>query len=444
MKIKIKNLGILKQGEFTLGDLTIICGKNNTGKTYVTYSLFGFLNFWNNIINCEIEQNNIQKLLSEGIVQINLQQYLENSQQIIEDGCRKYIELLPFVFSSPENSFKNTTFSVDIDLAQNKLNQKYEEFIGSTNKQIFSLEKKEDSPELLITLLSEDKEIEISENVIKKIISSTIKHIVFAQFFPNSFIVSAERTGTAIFRQELETPRILLHETRTIKYPLAVKKNLEFIKELDIIVKQNSFIIKEYPEILNDFTNIIGGIYNLDKNDQIYFIPTGKKIKLSMDESSSAVRSLLDLGFYLKHIAKKGDLLIIDEPELNLHPENQRLIARLLARLINLDIKVLITTHSDYIIKELNTLIMLNQDKPYLQEIALREGYRKEELLCPNQLKVYIAKEDLMVLDNRQRRTRCQTLVEADITPNLGIEVSSFDDTIETMNRIQDEIIWGG
>ncbi|BAQ63573.1 ATP-binding protein [Geminocystis sp. NIES-3709] len=443
MKIKIKNLGIFKQAEFTLGDLTIICGKNNTGKTYVTYSLFGFLNFWHNIISCEIEQTDIEKLLREGIVHINLGKYLDNSQQIIEYGCRKYIDLLPFVFSSPENSFKNTSFSIDIDLGKNQLNQKYEEFIGSTNKQIFSLEKKEDSKELVITLLSENKEIEISENVIKKIISSIIKNIVFSQFFPNPFIVSAERTGTAIFRQELETPRILLHEAKTIKYPLAVKKNIEFIKDLDIIVKQDSFIIKEYPDILNDFTNIIGGIYNINKNDQIYFVPTGKKIKLSMDESSSGVRSLLDLGFYLKHIAKKGDLLIIDEPELNLHPENQRLIARLLARLINLDIKVLITTHSDYIIKELNTLIMLNQDKPYLQEIALREGYRKEELLSPNQLKVYIAKEELISLDNRQRRTRCQTLVEADITPDLGIEVSSFDDTIETMNRIQDEIIWG-
>jgi predicted ATPase len=42
MKIKIKNLGVLKQAEFTLGDLTIICGGNNTGKTYASYALFGF------------------------------------------------------------------------------------------------------------------------------------------------------------------------------------------------------------------------------------------------------------------------------------------------------------------------------------------------------------------------------------------------------------------
>ena len=34
LKIRLRNLGILKQAEFSLGDLTIICGENNTGKTY--------------------------------------------------------------------------------------------------------------------------------------------------------------------------------------------------------------------------------------------------------------------------------------------------------------------------------------------------------------------------------------------------------------------------
>lgn len=46
MKIEIKNLGALKQAEFTLGDMTILCGSNNTGKTYATYALFGFLSYW--------------------------------------------------------------------------------------------------------------------------------------------------------------------------------------------------------------------------------------------------------------------------------------------------------------------------------------------------------------------------------------------------------------
>ena len=46
MDISIKNLGAISEANFTVGDLTVICGKNNTGKTYLTYAVYGFLDFW--------------------------------------------------------------------------------------------------------------------------------------------------------------------------------------------------------------------------------------------------------------------------------------------------------------------------------------------------------------------------------------------------------------
>ena len=58
---------------------------------------------------------------------------------------------------------------------------------------------------------------------------------------------------------------------------------------------------------------------------------------------------------------------------------------------MNLGIRVFVTTHSDYIVKELNTLIMLHQDKPYLKRIAEAEGYRTEELIAADKIRVYIA-----------------------------------------------------
>ena len=135
---------------------------------------------------------------------------------------------------------------------------------------------------------------------------------------------------------------------------------------------------------------------------------------------------------------------MVDEPELNLHPANQCRIARLFARLVNLGIKVFLTTHSDYIVKELNTLIMLNHDKPHLKRIVQENDYRDDELIRSGQVKVYMAQEDLIPLEEGQkRRRRGHTLVEADIDPELGIEAPSFDGTIDEMNRIQRDIVWG-
>ena len=43
MKFRFKNLGPIKEADLELGDLTIIAGRNNTGKTYLAYALYGFL-----------------------------------------------------------------------------------------------------------------------------------------------------------------------------------------------------------------------------------------------------------------------------------------------------------------------------------------------------------------------------------------------------------------
>lgn len=460
MKIQIKNLGALKQAEFTLGDLTIICGSNNTGKTYATYALFGFLSFWREAFSIRVKDEEINQLLAEGVVRIGVSEYIERAGRILADGCKAYATQLHEVFAAPANRFKETEFQVHLTPEEIRPADQYEQRISSANAELFSVTKSEGSTELVVTLLVEKEKIRIPQDIIMQFIGNALKEVIFSRHFPNLFIASAERTGAAIFRKELNFARNRLLEEMGQSdkkvnpiallfkvyqdYALPVKTNVDFTRQLETIAKGSSFIAEKHPDVLDDFADIIGGEYTITRNDELHYVPKGKRVRLSMDESSSAVRSLLDIGFYLRHVAQPGDLLMVDEPELNLHPGNQRRVARLFARLVNLGIKVFITTHSDYIIKELNTLIMLNHDKPHLKRIAEKEGYRAEELISSDKIKVYIAEEALVKLDGAQRKTRCQTLTPADINPEFGIEARSFDTTIETMNRIQEEIVWGG
>ena len=460
MKVKIKNLGILKQAEFSLGDLTIICGGNNTGKTYATYSLFGFLYTWRRLLMLPKFglKEKIDQLLSDGVISLDLQEYVQQCESILTTGCQRYVRQIPEVFAANEERFKNVDFQIELNFDNIQFKKKYERKISTATLEIISISKPEDEPYLSITLLTETEKINLPVHFLEDIIYDSIQDIIFSQFFPRPFIASAERTGAAIFRKELNfarnrlleeisknsnfNPRELLFNVSQ-DYALPVKENVDFTRQIETIVKKTSFIAENHPSILEDFADIIGGQYMITSNDELYYIPKGKKLRLSMDESSSAVRSLLDIGFYLRHEARIGDLLIVDEPELNLHPENQRRVAKLFARLINIGIKVFITTHSDYIIKEINTLIMLNHDQPHLKQIAAEEGYRQEELLSADQVKVYIAEQALEMLKGKKRKTKFNTLTPAKIDPEMGIEARSFDTTIEKMNRIQAAIIWG-
>lgn len=461
MKIKLKYLGALKQAEFTLGDFTILCGSNNTGKTYATYALFGFLSYWQESLMegrlIDLSDKEIDILFNEGVIHVNIEKYIERVPELLDTFCKQYTDKLPEVFASSNEKFKESQFIVQTCVNEIQLIENYEQRIKAGNSEVLIIKKTEN--DLSISLLIEQSKLKVPREAIKWTVNKIMDYIILGNLFPKPFIASAERTGAAIFRKELNfarnraleamgqdknaDPRDLLSKIYQ-DYALPVKENVDFTRQLESIAKKSSFIATQYPEILQDFADIIGGEYKVTDNDELYYVPKGKKkVNLTMDESSSAVRSLLDIGFYLKHIAEPGHLLMADEPELNLHPENQRRVARLFARLVNLGIKVFITTHSDYIVKELNTLIMLNNDKPYLKAIAEQEGYKREELISFEKIKVYIADKALIKLDGARNRTICATLISADVNPELGIEARSFDTTIETMNRIQESIVWG-
>ena len=465
MKIMVENLGVLRQAEFSLGDLTIICGKNNTGKTYATYALYGFLEGWRNTHSDEtirITNRRIGDLLNRGVARIDLLEYVRNTDKIIDELCESYTEFLPRIFATSKERLQNSRFRIYLDedrISESAKSLSFEREYRAQKRRVVSISKKKESMTLEASLLMDKSDTEIPESLVRRLISEAINEILFARFLPDTFISSAERTGAAIFRKELNFARnrLLKEMSRSDDnmdpleilfksyqdYALPVEKNVEFTRQIEDHVKHTSFLAEEHPAVLERFAEIIGGAYKVNRDRGLYFAPRGARVKLNMGESASGVRSMLDIGFYLHHVAKRGDILMVDEPELNLHPENQRRMARLFACLTNLGIKVFITTHSDYIIKELNTLIMLNHDEPHLKRVAEREGYENSELISAEKAKVYVAEKAPVRLEGSRRKTRCHTLTEADVDPKVGIEVQAFDETIDKMNEIQQDILWG-
>ena len=137
-------------------------------------------------------------------------------------------------------------------------------------------------------------------------------------------------------------------------------------------------------------------------------------------------------------------MLVLDEPELNLHPANQRRLARFIAALVRHGVKVFLTTHSDYIIKELNILIMLHQPSEKMPAIlAKRPDYSADDQLDPAAVALYMARQENMLRPGGKRKVKTMTLVRADISPTLGIDAPSFDETIDDMSAVQEAIYYG-
>lgn len=157
MKIKVKNLGVLKQAEFELGDFTIICGENNTGKTYATYALFGFLFGWRSYFSLEIAPDKIKQLLVDGVVQIDIIPYIQESQNVCETICKLYTDQLSTIFASSKEIFEQAKFQIGFEMENISLEKKFIQTISSSQQNLFSLEKPEKSSNLAVVLLIDKK-----------------------------------------------------------------------------------------------------------------------------------------------------------------------------------------------------------------------------------------------------------------------------------------------
>ena len=78
---------------------------------------------------------------------------------------------------------------------------------------------------------------------------------------------------------------------------------------------------------------------------------------LRMSQSSSMVSELAPLVLFLRGVVQPGDTLIIEEPEAHLHPAAQTKVALTLARLVRVGVRVIITTHSDWLLEQIGNLI---------------------------------------------------------------------------------------
>ena len=464
MKFQFRNLGIINRAELTLGDFTIVCGKNNTCKTYVTYAMYGAFYLWH-ILELEHKPfNRIVDELIENETAILPLDGIQHDRETILRHASKYLSGAEVgkVISGIEKSFEKTDVILGLDDVSEQPTDEDIKKVFSDNEMLEGKRiKGTNSIRLSLTRKARmGKENTEQVQGLRLLLMRMMIDVLFINQISRPFIASTERTGAAIFQKELDFTRARLVDVlkgrpkATVDrllgkfsgdYPIPVRNNVDFIRELSSIAKKNSVLVSEHPDVLKQFENIIGGEYRITEEGEVLYAPQGGRVNLTMVESSSAVRSLLDIGFYLKHVARPGDILMIDEPELNLHPENQRLVTRLLATIVNCGIKVFITTHSDYVIREINTLMALHEPgDERLVKLAKKEKYQDSEILSREKVQLYTTQEEPNNNHGQKAgRQKGYILVKTEIDQETGISLGSFDDTITEMNRIQDEIVWG-
>lgn len=427
MKIRFQNVGIVRKIDVDLNSpLTIFTGPNGTGKTYLSYLLnqlptsmggafFAMTHRDKDVrvsrlfpmktlkeprsLKGELDASLLYDIFSDALSRVSLG-ILRNANisfpDSVEDGFS--IELLTSL-DEWKSELEKASFSAGYSV----------KFVKHPNSNHYSF-----------NVIYPDQEEDIAF-----LQALSLNSLFFGGCF-SSMMFTAERTGISLFSKELALGRLKdsVRESNN-RYPSAISAGLVFAEDRAYLMKG----VSPLADIAKDIEDrIVGGKMVVSEEGEMRF-EYGKSV-IGLPLSSSTSKALGDFLFYLKYRAEAQSMVIVDEPEIHLHPDNQIILARIFAKMVNRGMRVVITTHSDYIIREFNNLIMLHTvGKDFQKEASELGYYSSDEYLNYQDIEAYLfyRKDDFVEVDSLS------------VSPD-GFSVSTIDKVIGQLNEVSEKL----
>ena len=137
----------------------------------------------------------------------------------------------------------------------------------------------------------------------------------------------------------------------------------DFLRQLIALDRPLSYRRRPRHELAEDIEkSLLGGSVIVSPSEvtgypHFTYRPNGWKDTLPLMNASSMVSELAPVVLYLRHMVGRDNVLIIEEPESHLHPAMQVEFTRQLALLVRSGIRVIITTHSEWVLEELANIV---------------------------------------------------------------------------------------
>ncbi|WP_103576828.1 AAA family ATPase, partial [Campylobacter concisus] len=369
MQIDIKNIGLIKNASINLNGLTIIAGENDSGKSTIGKILFS-----------------IVKAVSR---------HKEEFEEDRENNIRNIVENIYFILRR-ETNFEENIKIRELFYPTYFLDDINSRGVDAVNDRIREVEKdntKKLMYDLLIklasVLLQEDNIIENIKRAFKKIIYSEFLDDVINRKSKEANIVITENANSILeikmFSNSLcdifvyddlffndatiiETPMMLnyqesIYKARTFFEP---RNRAEMLRRLgtaniqlhtkDLDMKLRESIYGGDPSN-NNISSIIKGKINYNRNSREFEFAKKNNDIYKILNVASGIKAFGILQMLINgNFMDSRSLLIIDEPEVHLHPKWQLEYVKVIVEICKIyDSKVIITTHSPYIVDAFET-----------------------------------------------------------------------------------------
>lgn len=397
MKLVIDSLAIVDHAEIDLDGITVIAGENNVGKSTLGKALFALVNSFSNVFSSPEEE--VASSLNQTFRRFYEQQTIiaENNGQLVLDiqdtMSSDRVRMAGLRFSLAGLS-RDMTAKLRFHATPDAVKSFIEGYIPSDIKQrifdrfrtfVLSGENRDflDRCVRLLSLSDDSFSMAFSErtfgSVFDRQISSRIigtgenpdirlvnsdgAELIHTQFSGEKCVSSSSRIGSETRALLLDDPNVIdgyadeYHGVaRRSMMPGGLLKHLILKTDEDENVAESILAQQDAQHFLNILDRAYQG--KLDQNgNKEWVLSDARKMTEPIKTSNSSkgskaiavLRALVD-----ESVIRAGDFLILDEPEIHLHPEWQIVYAEALVLLSKeLGVRLLVTTHSPYFFKAL-------------------------------------------------------------------------------------------
>jgi len=448
---------IKEEANFELKPLTVFIGPNNAGKTWLAYSLAGILGPFGTgeyaqayadkkVPNTyEPLDNAIERVLAVGNATIDLRRFADEYGETYFNDIARYARIWMRRFLSTQLAHFDD-LDISLSLAETKtdlLNQVSQYYRTSrVAGSVLTIRKNRGEDKVFAFTSTEIGEIEgQEEQLVERIPLEEVRERLVGfvstalrrSLYPQIRVFPTERTTLVAFRfaervADRVQPAINEKVIEALEV-LATELDMRELAEQNRAVREATWPVSSFMGMLHDIFRkrsrdkeergkhakrdpninryiqlaeilenevLTGSVYlstpEPDPRREVLFQPT-QDINLEIPIASSMVKELSPLVLYLRHLARPGELLIIDEPEMNLHPAAQVKIIEFLAMLVNAGLHVLITTHSPYVVDHLVNLMDAHkhQNQDEIVEMFLLE--QKEAFISQEKVAAYLVED---------------------------------------------------
>ncbi len=412
---EVKNFGPIKSGKLELAPLTIITGPNSSGKSYLALALHTLISAHGSTIshNGYFEElpvgDNFTATLSGGPKGLRFEPEPEPE---VRDYFYPLLRELPETLRRQVHQGLSSNFGASPGDLKRKSDKRTKlELSGPASRVSYNL---------LKTGLKLDSSYRLCYRMFNHVDEVRRGKVSFWLMDPpdlvsESHYLPAARTGLMHTFSTLAAEWIRMKPRRNLATTSGVV--IDFVSTLlrcrGTTIDEDLFEWTEVATFLEQ--EMLGGRVHFSDEEGVAqpVFQLGNQ-ELPPSRVSSMVTELMPIILYLRHIFYPDTLLIIEEPEAHLHPANQRIFAKALARLANTGMRVLITTHSDYLVQQLgNSVLASNVSRSNRQE------FPESEVLKVENVRAY-----KMDVDG----DGASTLKPLPVSVDFGIEVDSFVD----------------